>query len=1037
MACAANAGKSSPLHLLILCLFVSLPFNSAFCVDPNIRISQYAHTAWRVQDGVFNIPTTMAQTSDGYIWFGTQFGLIRFDGIRFVPWTPPNGEELMSVRIDSLLAADDGSLWIGTAGGLSHLQDHHLTNYVNNPGVVVSVIQSRNKSIWVLMTPATVLTQASAEAAPLCQIVGAAMHCHGKDEGIPPDVDETLVEDNQGDFWIGGSTRLVRWNPQSHTQYGPNALKSNAGMAGILALAPDQEGSVWVGIASSGKGLGLQRLAQGRWNTFHSTELRGDSVGVERLLLDRHNALWVGTNQNGLYRIYRGHVEHFGSVDGLSSDNVRTLFEDREGNVWVVTTKGIDNFRDVPVVSFSTREGLSTTEVDTVFASRNGSVWVGGFEALDQIRGSFSVIKGMRLPGRQVTSVFEDHSGRLWVGIDQDLTIYENGAFRKIKRRSGAPIGMVVGINEDVDGNIWAESRGTPMTLIRIRDLKAQEELVSPQMPAARRVAPDPQGGIWLGLMNGDLAHYQRGETKTYHFEHTPDSRVEQIAVGADGSVLGATAFGLIGWLNGKQLSMTKKNGLLCDGIYAFAFDDQGDLWLNTQCGISEISAQELQTWWHKPDAMLTMKTFDVFDGAQPGRAPFLSAAKSADGRVWFADGMVLQMVDPNHLVHNSTPPPVQIENVIADRKSYGPQDGLTLPPRIRDLQIEYTALSFVAPQKVRFRYRLEGYDNDWQEPGVRREAFYSNLRPGRYRFRVIACNNDGVWNEDGAALAFVVKPAWYETKLFQLAFVLTVLLVFWALYQLRMHQVERSVSARFDERLAERTRLARELHDTLVQTVQGSKMIADNALDEATDYPRMRQAMERVSVWLGQATQEGRTALNSLRTSTIQTNDLAESFQRAIEDCRIQGFPQASFVAEGTPAEMHPIVRDEIYRIGSEAIRNACQHSGANRLNVRLSYSEDLTLRVSDNGSGIDQKIAEQGKEGHYGLQGMRERALRINAQLIVNSSAESGTVIELTVPGFVVFQNPKSSWSALSRRLRTLLNISAGDPEDSREQF
>ena len=232
-------------------------------------------------------------------------------------------------------------------------------------------------------------------------------------------------------------------------------------------------------------------------------------------------------------------------------------------------------------------------------------------------------------------------------------------------------------------------------------------------------------------------------------------------------------------------------------------------------------------------------------------------------------------------------------------------------------------------------------------------------------------------------------------------------------LYRLRVRQIARAIGARFDERLAERTRLAREIHDTLVQTIQGSKMVADDALDEATDFPRMRQAMERLSVWLGQATEEGRAALNSLRTSTTQTNDLAESFRRALHECRIQGFPDAVFVAEGKATEMHPIVRDEIYRIGYEAIRNACQHSEATRLEVHLSYSRDLALRITDNGKGIAPEVVARGKDGHYGLQGMRERADRISGKLNLTTSPGLGTNIELVVPGRIVFRGQRSGWS------------------------
>jgi signal transduction histidine kinase len=330
----------------------------------------------------------------------------------------------------------------------------------------------------------------------------------------------------------------------------------------------------------------------------------------------------------------------------------------------------------------------------------------------------------------------------------------------------------------------------------------------------------------------------------------------------------------------------------------------------------------------------------------------------------------------------------------------------LRLPPLTRDLEIDYVGLSFVAPAKVQFRYRLDGRDEGWQEPGTRRQAFYSDLRPGTYRFRVIASNNEGVWNEEGAALDFIVAAAWYQTRAFWTACLLTALFATWALYQLRIRQVARSLSARFDERLAERTRLARDIHDTLLQTVQGSKMVADHALTRPGDESGMRRAMEQVSTWLGQAIAEGRAAVSALRTSTTETNNLAEALRRAIEDCRRQGTLEASLSVGGEPRELHPVVGDEIYRIVYEAIRNACTHSGATRLDIELSYGQDLTVRVADNGFGIDTAVVNLGKEGHFGLQGMRERAARIGAKLAVASGPNAGTEIAVTVPGRVVFR-------------------------------
>jgi signal transduction histidine kinase/ligand-binding sensor domain-containing protein len=1028
MRCARDRRRVKTLSLLLLLGFLSITTwigSPAFALDPNRHISQYAHTAWRVQDGVFNIPTAITQTTDGYLWFGTQFGLTRFDGVRFVPWHPPDGGQLMSPRIDSLLGAHDGSLWIGTAGGLSHWQNQHLTNYVDEPGVVASMVQSRTGSIWIALTHSSALTNSTDGASPLCEVVRMEMRCHGPAEGVPSKLDSTVAEDGQGNIWLGGSTALVRWTPESHDIYSPHGLESNSGMLGVSSVAPRPDGSSWVGMASVGRGLGLQRLEKGIWKPFVTPGLDGRTISVEQLLLDRENALWVATSKQGLYRIYGDKVEHFGTANGLSSDGVRRVFEDREGNVWIVTTRGIDNFRNVRIASFSTEEGLSTTEVDSVSSSRDGAVWVGGFEALDVLRGSgSSVVEGKRLSGDQVTSIFEDHAGRLWVGVNNTLTIYKDGRFREIKKRNGSPTGMIVGITEDTDNNLWVESRGTPMTLIRIRDFECQEEFVAPRMPAARRLAPDPEGGIWLGLMNGDLARYQHGRIETFHFQHTPDSRVEQINVEPDGSVLAATAFGLIGWAHGKQMTLTARNGLPCDSVYAFVSDRQGNLWLNTQCGMVEISTAEMHRWRDNPDRVLDIKIFDVFDGAQPGRAPFVSAARSSDGRLWFADGMVLQMVDPDHMAGNTVSPPVHVEGLIADRRSLAPRDGFSLPPRTRDLEVDYTALSFIAPQKVRFRYKLEGYDTEWQEAGSRRQAFYTDLPPRHYLFRVIACNNDGLWNEAGDTLNFSVTPTFYQTVWFKLICFAAATGILWLAYFFRLKQATAQIQQRLGARLEERERIARELHDTLLQGFQGLVLRIHAVMKILPDHESARQMMEKVLDRADEVLLEGRQSVRDLREEGASGNELSEALMSCGEELSQDHTSVFSLAVVGTPKALGPIVFNEVYRIAREALGNAFRHSNASKIEVELTYdSARVCVSIRDNGTGMDQQILNGGKTGHWGLSGMRERAQKIGAQLNIWSSRGAGTEIEIAVPANVAY--PRVEKASLWQRIKRATKI------------
>jgi len=351
-------------------------------------------------------------------------------------------------------------------------------------------------------------------------------------------------------------------------------------------------------------------------------------------------------------------------------------------------------------------------------------------------------------------------------------------------------------MTEDLDGSIWAATKSTDnrRRVLRIQDLKIREEIDAPELPLANTLAPDPHGGVWLGLESGGLARYRNGQMEFFSLNQSPhDGPVHGLLVNSDGSVLAATTSGLVGWQNGRVQSLTVRNGLPCDVIYALISDRKATLWLYAACGLIAIPNAELQRWWKSPDAMVESRLLDVFDGAQPMSTPFRpNASVSPDGRLWFANQNVVQMIDPDHLDRNLILPPVHVEEIIADHRSYAPRDGLRLPALTRNLEVDYTALSFVAPLKVRFRYKLEGHDSEWQDPGTRRQAFYADLRPGKYRFRVIGCNNDGVWNEEGATLAFSLAAAWYQTWWFRGGCLAAFVTLLSALYQLRIRQLER-----------------------------------------------------------------------------------------------------------------------------------------------------------------------------------------------------------------------------------------------------
>ena len=985
-------------------------------LDPHRLISQYAHTTWRTQDGFPHAAHMITQTADGYVWIAAGGGLLRFDGVKLTPM-PSQKAFPTDVGINWLLGSRDGALWMATYQGLSRLKDGKALQFPIKRGGVESILEDHAGTIWV-----TRAGLGGTEGA-LCMVVHDALQCRGrgKSEGNPAGFGTALAEDSSGSIWFG-CQMLCRWTGASISHYLQEQLDNPTG-DGAIALAAGPNGAVWVAMDGVGERAGVRYYSDGTFKAYAVPGFDGATVRAGVLLFDRHQTLWVGTQSEGLYHIHDGHADRYDAAKGLTGNDVYSLYEDREGNLWATTDKGVDLFRDIPIVSYTSAEGLTGGDVSSVTASDDDSVLLGNEVALALVSPR-SITLNKLAQGRPIQEVYaqlRDHSGVVWLGINETVMSFERGKFSGILGQDGRPlayIGKVLSLAEDSSGDIWAIAHDQPKNatrLLRIRERRVQEVIqIAALVPYAHFLAADPRGGIWIGTDKGALAHYLDGVTDIVSAGRKGKPPVDMTGFSVDpaGVVWGATTGGLYRWEHGVLSVMDSRNGLPCSAFYAALKDDSGALWLEAKCGFLRISAADLAAWTARSDSQVTVNILSALDGANPGwHADRVqpNSAKSSDGRLWFTGPSSLEMLDPGRSYRNPLPPPVHVEGLEADGKSYSASSAITLPPLTRDLQIDYTALSFVLPQRIAFRYKLEGHDAAWQDPGLRRQAFYNDLRPGRYRFRVIAANNDGVWNSTGATLDFTINPAWYQTVWFRWLCAAVAGLLVWTVYRFRVKQIAQAMKSRFDERLAERTRMARDLHDTFLQTIQGSKLVADDALSHPSDPQHMRQAMEKLSAWLGRATDEGRAALNSLRTSATETNDLAGALGRALEECQIYATLQTSLQVSGKVREMHPIVRDEVHRIGYEAIRNSCVHSHATQLRVELSYTHDLFLRVTDNGVGIDTATLHGGRPEHFGLQGMRERAQRIMGKFSVETSGV-GTVVTLTVPGAMIYIREKS---------------------------
>jgi len=1013
------------------------PRGYVFALDTTLDITQFAHQVWKIRDGFTEGYTeSIAQTPDGYLWLGTEFGLIRFDGIRHVLWSPSTGQHLPSSNIRALLAARDGSLWIGTDSGLARWNNRKLTEYRELAGYnVFTLLEDHEGTIW-----------AGGNSLPtgrICAIRQLDIRCDGQDGSLGTGP-VSIYEDSQGSLWVGVAAGMWRWKPQ------PSMLYRVPGQDPVVeALLEGAQGEMILGTNG-----GIRRFAEGAFEPQSSSDR---NLGViRRLMRDKDGGVWIGTS-NGLMHVHQGRTDSYAQSDGLTGNVVTSLYEDREGSIWVATLDGLEQFRNLTIPTITQAQGLRGTP-STVLDGGDGSIWVGTFNSgLNRLKdgqvtnyhvGSRPVVNGAvqeehdAVVGRsrevvdealgddRASTLARDGQGRIWAAGGHTLSFFEKDRFVPVTKLQG---GYSYAMTSDKAGSIWISH--TSQGLIHLIGQRIVEQIAWSRFGSrgyALSLLSDPQsGGVWLGFLNGGVAFYENNRIRAVYDRSNGlgNGNVSSLYLDKQGALWAATEGGLSRLKNGDVATLTDKEGLPCPTVHWVIQDDLRSFWLGTSCGALRIDEQELDGWASGRIRSIHPTIFGNSDGVRSnavmgGASPHVT--KSPDGRLWFRVVDGISIIDPRHLPSNKLPPPVHIEQVTADRKTYDASSDLNgslrLPSLIRDLEIGYTALSLVAPDRNSFRYKLEGYDRDWQNVGSRRQAFYTNLVPGNYRFRVVASNNSGVWNEQGAAVDFSIAPAYWQTTWFRTGCAAIVLLLVWALYQLRLRQIARVFNVRLEERVAERTRIARDLHDTLLQNFQGLLLRFQTVLALCETRPADAKEVLRSSIdQTAQAITEGREAVQGLRASTVERNDLARAITTLAEEIAAEASNHASVElrvgVEGTPRTLHPIVRDEIYRIGSEALRNAFRHAEAKQIEVELRYDErQLRLRIRDDGKGIDPAfLIGEGRAGHFGLHGIRERAKLIRGKLTVWTAPGSGTEIELSVPAvhaYAAFSAPWRSW-------------------------
>jgi signal transduction histidine kinase/ligand-binding sensor domain-containing protein len=993
------------LGLLLIGLLLCGP---ARPMNVDASVMQMNHRAFNSEQGAPTQVSAIAQTSDGTLWVGGS-GLSRFDGGRFVPYPGPAEERLPSANVSSLLASPDGGLWIGYLyGGASFLKGGRVVNYKVSDGfprgAVFRFSQDREGFLWAATTSGLARLregtwEKDAEATDLPSVVG-------------------FLIDRAGTQWMATADALLARRPGERFQE-VHGVRLATSARNVLAEAPD--GRIWAAALN-----GLVRIddpSQGRQGS--SVALRGRAGrAVAPIVFDREGNLWAadrGVVRVPFLELARGdgtepvlYPQTFSPEDGLTDRRVFAFLQDREGNVWVGTTNGLDRFSQSNVV----RNRAAACELPLAIAAGDAaSLWTScrqGPQMVEEVRGGV-VVNHLHVP--ELNVAYRDLQGTVWFGGPNILAHLDRGRLVTEPLPPQARDSPVQALARDSAGAMWVSvlRRG----LFRMLDGAWSERGNLDGLPSVAPVVAtaNEAGVLWFGYRDNAIARVSGGQVQM--FEAADGVNV--------GTVLSIEARGGEVWIGG-ELGVARFDGARFAGVHdasGMAFEgvsgivraQNGDLWLNGTSGISRILRQGIDQWVRDPARRVQVETFNHLDGV-PGNAvqlrPLPSAVEVTDGRIWFSRTTGLVSIDTRSLVRNMLPPPVTIWSLSGgDRQYRNLGEDVLLPVHTTNVRIEYSAGSLTVPERVRFRSKLEGLDTEWQDVGARREALYTNLGPGQYSFRVIASNNDGFWNETGASIDFAIPPAFFQTRWFQALCGFALLAVLFGLYRVRVRHVAAQVRVQLETRLAERERIARDLHDTLLQGIQGLilkfQAVANRIPPGEPARQLMEQSLDRADKLLG----ESRDKVKELRPAPQDIVELSQALAAEGEQLAHLRSVTVRVSLHGSPRELQPIVREEMFLIGREALGNAFRHACAGHIEAEVTYGTDaLHLRIRDDGQGIDTGVlAAGGRAGHFGLIGMRERAKKLGAHLEVWSKPGAGTEVNLRVPAEVAYKRSRTA--------------------------
>jgi signal transduction histidine kinase/ligand-binding sensor domain-containing protein len=986
---------------ILVCL---LPVAQA--LDSRRAISQYDYDQWGTEEGFPGGSVNAIAETDGYLWIAAEKGLIRFDGKSFRLFNSENTPAFASSPVLGLSTDAEGGLWI-------RFQSTRLVRYRSGEFGPVSLPNS-NENVFTAMgkgpTGDIVLTRPG----------GPLRYRNGKLEPI-----------------------------QAHFGHG-------RGLA--ISVAETADGAVWLGTPDAG----LFRIRDGQ-----ESSISGLPDKINCLLAGDGSEVWAGTDAGLIH--WSGHeLSRDGVPPPIQRGQVLALARDRDRNLWVGTIDSLFRIDSHGSYDIERLDNRQIGRANAIFEDRNGDLWVGGAHGIERYRESVFLTyrKAGKRPLDEGGSIFVDSSGGAWVGP-------AGGGLSWLRGAAGGSLDVAAldrDVNYSIDGTadeLWLGGRSGGLTVLRttpgafsMKTYTTGDGLAPGSVYAVHR---NRDGSVWAGTLGGGVSRVQDGNVTTFTTATgLASNTIYAIEEGSGGIMWFATSHGLCSFAGKRWRTYSSEQGLPPGRINSLTQDSGGVLWIGTDYGPLFMSDERIRSPRKLPDSLVTAVLGIADDGhgslwfatsksivrvsrgfmlGQPGpieSREFVSAdgipsgegvrrcrsvVKDHLGRIWFSLHGGVSVVDPGRLYRESVPAIVHIQSIIAD----GSAVSMTLSPQVpagrRRVAFGFVGLSLSAPERIRFKYRLDGFDHDWSDPASANEAAYTNLSPGPYHFRVIASNSEGLWNSGETTVAFQVLPLFWQTPWFRISALLSLVLLCVVLHRMRLRHVTKQLSLRFEVRLAERNRIAQDLHDTLLQGLLGASLQLYAAAKGVPAELPARQKLNSILELLRKVADDGRNAVKGLRSSEGD-DDLEGAFRNLPEKHLAPSSMNFRVVVQGQYRSLNKLARDEIYRIGREALLNSFRHSQASNVELNIEYNpSNLRLIIRDDGCGIDAKLLRLGRDGHWGLIGMRERATRIDGQLNVRSSNRGGTEVELTIPGKVAFRHDGTtqtwglSWRLVSR--------------------